>query len=84
MVEMSVDSHDTSSDLSPVLNGGSVNVSVASLEKLGDPCSREVMLVDRLVNEQQNVPHLGGDGLVLPDHVEPTPGEFLDPLGVED
>ena len=76
---MSVDGHDTSSDHSSVFNGGSVYVPVPSLEKLGYPCSGEIMLVDRLVLEQQNVPHLGGDGLVLSDHVEPTHGKFLDP-----
>ena len=37
------------------------------------------MLVDRLGFEQHYVPHLGDDGLVLPDHVEPASGKFLDP-----
>ena len=63
MVEMFVDSHDKSSDLSSGLNGGSVDVSVPSPEKLGDPRSAEIMLVDRLVLEQHNVPHLGSDGV---------------------
>ena len=75
MVEMSVDGHETSSNLSSLFDGGSVYVSLPSPEKLSDPCSREIMLV----LEQHYVPHLGGDGLVLPDHVEPTAGEFLDP-----
>ena len=76
---MSVDGHDMASDLSSVFNGGSVYVPVPSLEKLGYPCSGEIMLVDRPVLKQHNVHHLGGDGLVQPDHVKPTPGEFLDP-----
>ena len=76
---MSVDGHDMASDLSSVFNGGSVYVSVPSPKKLGDPCSGEILLVDRLVLEQHDVPHLKGDGLVLPDHIEPTPSEFLDP-----
>ena len=78
MMEMSVDGIDTTSNFSSVLDGGSVDVSVLSLEKLSDPGSGEIMLIDRLVFEQFDVPHLGGDGLVLPDHVEPTPGKLLD------
>ena len=49
MVEMSVDSHDTTSDFSSVLNGGSVDASIPSPEKLNDPGSGEIMLVDRLI-----------------------------------
>ena len=79
MVEMSVDHHDPTSDPSSVLNGGSVDVSIPSPEKLSYPGSGEIMLVDRLVFEQHDVSHLGGDGLVLPDHIEPMPGKFLDP-----
>ena len=79
MVEMSVDGHDTSSDLSSVFNICSADVSIPSQEKLGDPCDGEIRFENRLVLEQHNVPHLGGDGLVLPDHIEPTPGKLLDP-----
>ena len=79
MVEMSVDGHDTSSDLLSAFNGCSVDVSVPSPEKLGDPCGGEIILVDRLDLEQHDVPHLGGDGLVLLDQVERMPSEFLDP-----
>ena len=79
MVEMSVDRHDTTFDFLSVLNGGSVDVSVPSPEKLSDPGCGEIMLVDRLVFEQHYVQHLGDDGLVLPDQIEPAPGKFLDP-----
>ena len=39
MVKVSVDRHDSSSDLSSVLNLSSVDVSVLPPEKLGDPSS---------------------------------------------
>ena len=48
-------------------------------EKLGDPGSGEIVLVDLLVLEQHNVSHLGNDGLILPDDIELTSGELLDP-----
>ena len=79
MVEMSVDRHHSSSDLSSVLNLSSVYIPVLPPEKLGDPGSREVMLVDWLVLEQHNISYLGNDGLVFPDDVESTSGELLDP-----
>ena len=79
MVEMSVDRHQSSSNFSSVLNLSSIYVPVLPLEKLGDPGSREVMLVGWLVLEQHNVSYLGHDGLVFPDDVESPTGELLDP-----
>ena len=78
MVEMSVDRHQSSSNLSSVLNLCSI-FPVLPPEKLGDPGSREVMLVDWLVLEQHNVSYLGDDELVFPDDIESTSGELLDP-----
>ena len=79
MLEMSVDRHQSSSNFSSVLNLSSVYVLVFPPEKLRDPGSREVMLVDWLVLEQHNVSYLGNDGLIFPDDVETTLGELLDP-----
>ena len=76
---MSVDRHNTTSNFSSVLDGGSVDVLVSSPEKLSDPGRGEIMFVDRLVFEQHYVLHLGDYGLVLPDHVESASGKFLDP-----
>ena len=76
---MSVDRHNGTFDFLSVLDGGSVDVSVSSPEKLSDPGRGEIMFVDRLVFEQHFVPHLRDYGLVLPDHVESVSGKFLDP-----
>ena len=83
MVEMSVDRHQSSSNFSSVLNLSSVDVPVCPPEKLGDPGSREIVLVDWLVLEQHNVSHLRNNGLILPDDIESTSGELLDPQWVE-
>ena len=76
---MSVDRHDSTSYFLSVLYGGSVEVSVSPLEKLGDLGCGEIMFVYRLVLEQHYVPHLGYKGLVFPDHIESTSGKLLDP-----
>ena len=59
VMEVSVDRHNSTSYFSSVLDGGSVDVSVSSLEKLSDPGRGEIMFVDRLVLEQHYIPHLG-------------------------
>ena len=56
---MSVDRHNLTSYFSSVIDGGSVDVSVSSLEKLSDPGHGEIMFVDRFVLEQHYIPHLG-------------------------
>ena len=57
-MEVSVDRHNSTSYFSSVLDGGSVDVSISSLEKLSDPGRGEIMFVDRLVLEQHCIPHL--------------------------
>ena len=56
---MSVDRHNLTSYFSSVFGGGSVEVSIPSLEKLGDLGCGEIMFVYRLVLEQHYVSHLG-------------------------
>ena len=79
MVEKSVDRNHSSSDLSSVLNLSSVDVPVLPPEKLGDPGSGKVVLVDWLILEQHNISYFGNNGLVFPDDVESTSGKLLDP-----
>ena len=65
---------DHASNFSPVLDGGSVDVSILSLEQSCNPGSRELVFVTWFIPEQNDVSNLRSLALFLPIDFEATTG----------
>ena len=81
---MPVDRDIASSYFSPVIDGGSVHVSLLPSKKSLSSGSRDFVAVDWFVLEEDDISDMGNHSLFLPGYCEASPGIFLCPERVLD